>query len=452
MPGLPHIAQIGGRYRLDEVLRKGGGVTTYAGVDTSTGAAVVVKEMKVGELGEWKEYDLFRREVEVLAALSHPGIPRLLSHVEGTDLDAAYLVMERVPGRSLDHAIQRGQPLPLTDVIRVLEGVARVLDYLHTLAPPIIHRDLKPGNIVLDHTRVFLVDFGGVRRFLPWAKGGSTMVGTFGYMAPEQLQGEATPATDLYSLGATIAALLAGCDAQELPRNGLRFLIDQIPAARPPLREIVRRLVEPEPGHRFHSAAELLGAMARSGLLNISTNIDMSGAATREPRVAAGALERRALGDAAPLGYAETHALSPLRDIPATRIGEPTSAYWTWRALARWGLIGTGSAAVLAGLGLEAVRVMILFGWIPFVGEIAMALCATGLAMTLGGLFVRTKGGFRRRILRRAAKQGGRIHVAEAAAMGLPPERALELLEELAATGVAQRDPELAGVYYVGVR
>jgi serine/threonine protein kinase len=101
------------------------------------------------------------------------------------------------------------------------------------------------------------VDFGGVRRA---SLDGSTVVGTFGYMAPEQLHGEATPASDVYALGATIAALHVGMEADRLPHDGLRIDIDALSLS-PVLRHVLRGMLQPEPRERLQSVAEVRRAL-----------------------------------------------------------------------------------------------------------------------------------------------------------------------------------------------
>ena len=462
---VPFGTQLAGRYRIDSVLRRGAGVTTYAGVDSATLAPVVVKELRIGDIGEWKEYDLFEREAATLEALRHPGIPRMLAHFALEEDNAAYLVMERVPGESLDKRIERGQPLTQGEVARVLSGVLTILDHLHGLAPPIIHRDVKPGNIVWTPERVYLVDFGGVRRFLPWSTGGSTMVGTFGYMAPEQLHGECSPATDLYSVGATTAALLAGTDASNIPRDGLRFDLSRIPAARPPLREIVARLVEPESSRRFRSASDALAAMSRAGLGDAAAP---GSHVALDPSAAAQPYPPGPFPSPAPHAAPHAHVRAPLltrrhaHDLdldegrfamevqqPGT-IGPSRSGYWRYRVLARWGLVSLGGASLLAAAALELLK-LAFFNQIPFLGDAAMVLTQVGLVVTGSGFFVRTKGGFRRKILKLAQKQGGRIHLAEVSTnIGLPPERGRELMEELVESHLARRDHEVRGLYWIG--
>jgi serine/threonine protein kinase len=407
------------RYRLDEVLRRAAATTTYAGLDTRDQRPVVVKELRVAALGEWKEYDLFLREVKTLEAIRHPGIPRFLDHftVESDAGARVYLVMERAPGEPLDARLERGVPTEIPEVHRVLRAVLEILGHLHGLAPPVIHRDVKPANIVVGPVTVYLVDFGGVRRFLPWAKGGSTVIGTFGYMAPEQLHGEATPVTDLYGLGATVAALLGGCDASELPRNGLRIDVSRIPAARPPLRAILEKLLEPEPSKRFASAGDVLDALCRP------------------------ASEERALVPAPP---PEPPAALPAAEVS---IFKP-SAFWARRGLLRWGLVGLGSSAVFAALGLEALRLLL---WWGFLGELATGVGGLGALSVILGFLVKTRPACIRKILRMVRRRGGRVTVADAAdRLRIPPERARELLEELVANGAARRDPAVAAVYWIG--
>src|SRR5262249_4681932 len=139
--------------------------------------------------------------------LSHPLLPRYVEHFE--EGGALYLVMEKIEGESVA-ALRRRGPLSEAQVIRFLKDVANALAYLHGQSPPLIHRDVKPSNIVLRSDGAFvLVDFGAVQVRAKGEKG-STVVGTFGYMAPEQLQARASPATDVYAVGATAVAMLTG--------------------------------------------------------------------------------------------------------------------------------------------------------------------------------------------------------------------------------------------------
>jgi serine/threonine protein kinase len=248
------------RYRVMEPLGSGGQGHTFRGFDGDTGRTVAIKVLSLPKMGDWKRFDLFEREVAVLKELQHPSIPLYIDNFASEQSGDYFLVMEFIDGTPLSRFVGGDRRLKPDQIDDVLRQTLAILDYLHRLAPPVIHRDIKPANLMLDRDgRVHLVDFGGVRWRLQEG-GHSTVIGTFGYLAPEQLHGEASPATDLYSLGATIAAVLGGTEAEQLPRQGLR--IDVAALAPPPrLRPILERMLQPEPTQRYASAAEVIAAL-----------------------------------------------------------------------------------------------------------------------------------------------------------------------------------------------
>jgi serine/threonine protein kinase len=224
------------------------------------GRVVVLKQLRL-EKNTWKKFDLFEREAKVLERLRHPGIPRLLASFE-SEPGVFNLVMERMPGASL-RAIATKVRFTDTELRELLVRVLDILDYLHTRNPPVIHRDIKPANLMRDAGgKVALVDFGGVRNVLR-EDGGSTVIGTFGYMAPEQLHGQATPATDIYGLGATIVALAGGVEPEGVPRRGLRMDLRKHLAGRDEgLLEVLEAMTEPDPDarpQRARAVVKLLG-------------------------------------------------------------------------------------------------------------------------------------------------------------------------------------------------
>src|SRR6185436_4852982 len=175
--------------------------TTFDGVDQNTGAPVAIKRFVVKGSQSWKDVELAEREATVLASLSHPSLPAHVDHFE--ENGALYLVMQKIEGESIASLTKRGGMLSQEDVMRFLSDAAAVLDYLHRRSPPVIHRDINPKNVIRRPDGSFaIVDFGAVRDKLK-PEGGSTVVGTFGYMATEQFQGRALPASDVYSVGAT---------------------------------------------------------------------------------------------------------------------------------------------------------------------------------------------------------------------------------------------------------
>ena len=210
-------ATLRGRYVLREVLGHGASGTTYRAEVAETGALVAIKELLGRSIDSLKTAELFEREAQVLAELDHPAIPALLEHFsEGQGKRAAfYLVQQLVQGQSLAEQMRverREEPAIIADLVAVL----RVCEYLHSLRPPVIHRDIKPSNVMRrDNGQLALIDFGAVRAAVhDDAVGGSTIAGTFGYMAPEQFTGRALPQSDLYAVGALAVALLARQDAQ----------------------------------------------------------------------------------------------------------------------------------------------------------------------------------------------------------------------------------------------
>jgi hypothetical protein len=256
------------RYDIGEVLGEGAFGRTVAARDATTGTDVVLKLITIRGLSGWKEFEYFEREVAVLRSLDHPGVPRFVdafqAEVEGSGPVMA-LVMERIPGESLFALIQRGHRWEEARARALLESLLGTLDYLHGLSPLVIHRDIKPGNIMIrpDGAPV-LVDFGAVRDWATRAGQGSlTVVGTPGYMAPEQAMGEAVPASDLFALGATMIHALTHCHPSNLPRRGLRLVFaDRLGCSRP-LVAVLGRMVEPDLAERYASASEVVADLHR---------------------------------------------------------------------------------------------------------------------------------------------------------------------------------------------
>jgi hypothetical protein len=252
-----------GRYRVVGKLGEGAQGTTFDATDTTTGAAVAIKRFSVRGAKSWKDVELAEREAAVLETLSHPALP---AHVEHFEEDGAlYLVMQKIDGKSLATLTSRGGALSREDVVRFLHDASSVLEYLHGRSPPVIHRDINPKNVIRRPDGSFaLVDFGAVRdRLKP--EGGSTIVGTFGYMAPEQLQGRALPATDVYSVGATALRLLTGREPETLPHRGLAIDIGAALGSHDPvLRDVLTKMLDPDPDRRASKLAPLLKRLDQS--------------------------------------------------------------------------------------------------------------------------------------------------------------------------------------------
>ncbi|HEY3234984.1 MAG TPA: serine/threonine-protein kinase [Polyangiaceae bacterium] len=250
-----------GRYAVTGQLGEGAQGSTLDAVDKLRGRAVAVKRFVVKGAESWKDVELAEREARVLSTLSHPGLPVYVDHFE--EAGCLYLVMEKIEGRSLDQFRRQGGRLSQHEVMRFLKEIGAILDYLQSRSPPVVHRDIKPSNVVRRPDGSFaLVDFGAVRDNLK--PEGSTVVGTFGYMAPEQFQGRARPASDVYSVGATALNMLTGMEPEAAPHRGLAI---DVPAAlagqaSPHLVSVLKAMLEPDPDQRAQRILPLLDAQS----------------------------------------------------------------------------------------------------------------------------------------------------------------------------------------------
>ena len=265
------------RYRIVSVLGQGGVGITYAALDAKTGDRVALKALSFRRMNEWKMLELFEREARVLSQLDHPAIPRYLDYFQiDRDRDRDfYIVQQLVEGKSLAQAIADGWHGSEEDIKQIAEQVLDVLIYLHELKPPVIHRDIKPQNVILQPNRkIALVDFGAVQdTYRSTQVGGSTVVGTYGYMPPEQFRGKAVPATDLYALGATILFLLTGRSPVELPEIKLKLSFRDSVNISSHFADWLDKMIEPASEDRFSSAKQSLNALQNPILPSLESRI-----------------------------------------------------------------------------------------------------------------------------------------------------------------------------------
>ncbi|WP_437722706.1 serine/threonine protein kinase [Sorangium sp. So ce861] len=254
-----------GRYVVTRALGEGAQGHTLEAVDKRLGKLIAIKRFQIRGASSWKGVELAEREARVLASLSHPSLPAYLDHFE--EDGALFLVMEKIDGESLGAMRRRRAVLGRDEIVRFLRDASGVLDYLHGRAPPVIHRDIKPNNVIRRPDGSFaIVDFGAVRdRLRP--EGGSTVVGTFGYMAPEQFQGRALPASDVYAVGATALCLLTGEEPEDLPHRGLAIDVAAALGGRadPGLVRALSAMLEPDPERRAARIAPLLAGLDAGG-------------------------------------------------------------------------------------------------------------------------------------------------------------------------------------------
>lgn len=228
------------------------------------GARVALKELVFRLAPDVKRVEAFQREGELLAQLSHPRIPRFLaSFTQGSGSHTRlYLAQEFIEGPSLLKQLQTHR-FTEEEVIAVGAQVLETLVYLHGLSPRVLHRDIKPANLLArPDGSICLVDFGTARDVTRGGAVNSTLVGTFGYMAPEQLGGTVSEASDLYSVGATLLHLLSRRPPSELLRGkGLQLDVGEKLNASPAFRAFLQKLLAPSPVDRFPTAAEALRAL-----------------------------------------------------------------------------------------------------------------------------------------------------------------------------------------------
>ena len=259
----PHCGEsplLQARYELLEVVGHGATGTTYRARRQSDGAVVAIKELMVRKVESLKAIDLFQREVRVLRELSHPGVPRFIEelHDDAGRSVSLYLVQEFIDGSTLDAEFEQHRGT-VDEVFAVAADILDTLAYLHSLRPPVIHRDIKPANIMRRGAtgELVLIDFGSVRDAVDTAEGGSTVAGTFGYMAPEQFSGRALPATDIYGVGATIVALLSRQDPQTLVGDDRTIQWRGRLGLSQPLQAILGKMLAPIVEERASDAAAL---------------------------------------------------------------------------------------------------------------------------------------------------------------------------------------------------
>ena len=203
---VPTAAMLGGRYRLDGLVGRGGTAEVWRATDTSLDRVVALKLVTVAhDDSSARAAD----EARTLARLSHPCLVQVYD--AGTDTSGRpWVVMEYVDGQTLADAIRRG-PLSLRRVTEVGIAVADALEHVHSQG--LVHRDVKPANVLLGRGgSIKLTDFG-IARLVDAARVTSTglMVGTASYLAPEQVTGQPVgPSVDVYALGLLLLETLTG--------------------------------------------------------------------------------------------------------------------------------------------------------------------------------------------------------------------------------------------------
>lgn len=278
--------ELAGRYRIEDVIGRGGMGAVYRALDTRLGRPVAVKVITAssGNDPEVRERLRARFKHEAASAARLPKHPNAVTvHDYGTDeeLGLDFIVMELLEGEDLSTRLQRSGPPAMAEALRILQEAARGVHVGHRAG--LIHRDVKPGNVFLvrhgDDDEVRVLDFGIAKAMTEedTASAGLTHDGRAplspAYASPEQLLGEArlTPASDVFSLGALGFQLLTGtrpftegdrnrmAAGMQVPVPSLRARNPQVPEE---VEQIVRRSMAPDPAQRFENAGALADALS----------------------------------------------------------------------------------------------------------------------------------------------------------------------------------------------
>jgi serine/threonine protein kinase len=272
------------RYQLQRLLGQNAGRETWLALDCQTQTLVVVKLLTLSDRMEWDQLRLFEREAQTLKHLSHPQIPQYQDFFCLDDRLLWFaLVQNYIPGHSLKHLLEQGKVFDEAEVRQIARQILKILIELHGLSPPVLHRDIKPSNLILNEIgTVYLIDFGAVQDRVAKEGATFTVVGTYGYAPLEQLGGRATPASDLYALGATLIHLLTGVAPANLPQADGRLQFANLVNLNPGFVRWLWRLTEVNADLRFPTARDALQALQNNALRNNEAAIALTGATKLE--------------------------------------------------------------------------------------------------------------------------------------------------------------------------
>ena len=274
-------AALGEQYSLERELPRGGMSRVFVAIENALRRHVVIKVLSP-ELAATLSAERFKREIAMAARLQHPHIvPLLNAGLAGPHL---YYTMPLVDGESLRGRIDRERPMAISDIVSIVEEVARALAYAHEEG--VVHRDIKPENVMFFHGQAVVLDFG-IGKALVRASTSETEImritqagmslGTPTYVAPEQAMGDAAldHRADLYALGVVAYEMItghppfAGRSPQQVIEAHANRRPESIETRRPEtprrLSAIVMQCLEKAPGDRPGSGDEIVRALDPSG-------------------------------------------------------------------------------------------------------------------------------------------------------------------------------------------
>ena len=260
---------VAGRYRIETLIGIGGMGAVYRVSDTFEMTQVALKVLSITyqQTDEETAIERFRREARYAHQLQHKNIVPVINF--GSDGSILYLVMPLITGGTVRALLKGEHPLPIAQAQRYLNDLANALEAVHTHPLQIVHRDIKPSNLLLhqDDGRLVVTDFGIARTMQhekPLTQRGWSL-GTEHYIAPEQEQGKAEPASDIYAMGVVAYQFMTGLlpfqavvrsHAPQLPLPST--LNTWLPAS---VDAVVLRAIETDPRKRFQSARAFADAL-----------------------------------------------------------------------------------------------------------------------------------------------------------------------------------------------
>ncbi len=266
---------VDGKYKVLNKIGQGGMSVVYLALNEKANKTWAIKEVrKDGKQDFTTVKQGLIAETNILKELNHKYLPSIIDVID--DGDSFLIVMDYIQGKSLDKILKTsmerdGLPIALDDVISWGKQLCEVFYYLHTRPDPIIYRDMKPGNVMLKPDgEISLIDFGTARTFKQGNREDTTCLGTPGYASPEQYggNGQSTPRSDIYCLGATLHHLITGRNPSPTPFNFPKItqcrptLVDEIPREDMNkllgLEMIIDRCTQYEPEDRYESCLEML--------------------------------------------------------------------------------------------------------------------------------------------------------------------------------------------------
>ena len=366
-------ALVGGRYRLERELGRGGFGAVYVAVQEDLGRRVALKLLHRRHL-DGVGFDRFRREAQLAQHLSHPNTVRLFDF--GLHDGTPFIAFELLAGESLASLLQRSGALPPQRVAHLTAQILKSLMEAHDQG--IVHRDVKPANVFVctyagEPDFVKVLDFGiakSVEEESAPLTGTGEAVGTPSYMPPEQLSGGVLgPATDLYAVGLIMAEMIGGVrvmsgSAMEIAMRQLDLRPLEFPEAvrASPLWPIIARATQKQAAQRFRSAADMLTALQplRSGAadpvpgaLSATVPAQYAHAASgpSAPESATVPFTPQRLPPAAPAGRTALAGVGLLALVAGVAVVGALAVFGVWQFVDLDGLLGRGASAGAADGG-----------------------------------------------------------------------------------------------------